>query len=103
MKCSLLKCSQDIPILLFTDERELWWIQRLMNTTKELLNRKLIPADLKIKHMMQRKIEKKHLARRLSNNYVVFQIGNIIKSWTDLHIERRRKFSCHFCDEICGD
>lgn len=104
LSCSLEFCDGKhayFPIVLFTDEKEASYI-KMVNTTIYGLGMEMVHGDSLVKDILSDKIKRGVVDNRFLNNYVIFQVSNLVKSAGKYKLARHRKQSCRHCDKICG-
>ena len=101
LACSLAKCPSGLPVVLFTDERNPDYLEKLQVAIREA-GQPAVNGEKYVKKVLNEKIQTRQIPDILDNNYFSFAITNYLKFNAEYHLRKHRWMFCNACDDVCA-
>ena len=99
--CSLKNCTENLQVILFTDERDEDYINGVKKIFQEI-DFKFIDGEAMINSAFEKMIKESSNLQKFHNGFFFFQTSNFIKSISSFKLVQRRHMACHECDNQCS-
>ena len=102
LTCSLKECSQNFPVLIFTDEIDREKYLKSIAGVLASLNKTFIDGETMIEQYIVNSVLTEEMAEDYNDNFFRFEVSNFIKELSKYQLVQRRTFQCNGCDDVCG-